>query len=457
MKDVILQFSGVLREWGFNLSTEDISNTLLMLGRGGIESPELVRNILKTIMLKSREKEEIFDHLFDLFFFNMGKKDYFEKVETDDPLFLYLLTGDASRLLEKIDSFLNSIVESGFEIKNFNAFMWRAITFLRISDAKGDFERFLRKFLEEGKISEEEFDRMFKNAIENLERLRRSLAELIEMRLIERGYSRRERLNALMKKEFYSMNEEELRELRRLSRDLGRALRIILSMRKRRSKKGVLDVRKTIRNSLSTDGVPFFLNFRKRRVKKPKLIILSDVSNSMRHSVEFFMRLLMAIRGEFSSVKIFTFVSECVDVTDFLKTLDMSDFMERLYKGEFLNIYSYTNYGTSLHQFMEDFSSLLTRKTTVIFIGDARSNYSEPGEREIKEMKKRVKHIYWLNPEPIYAWFTGDSEMKTFLKYIDSACVVRSLQDIWNFILDLYRRTSATPLRITGTPSWFTV
>ncbi|MEZ4549255.1 MAG: VWA domain-containing protein [Desulfobacterales bacterium] len=59
---------------------------------------------------------------------------------------------------------------------------------------------------------------------------------------------------------------------------------------------------------------------------------------------------------------------------------------------------------------------MLTKKILII-VGDARTNYHNPCERLLDEMRAKCRRVIWLNPEPEQFWGTGDSEMNTYKSY----------------------------------------
>ncbi len=433
---VVLEFAHMLRQWGIAVGPEQVEDALHALTVTGIHQREIVRNVLKMTMVAKRWEEEVFDMLFELHFMGMEFPPLLRATGDTSPALAFILFGDERKFLEILEQLVNAETPQGDQ-RMFGAFLWRVLTASGLASARDELRAFLNRLLEEGSISREEFEKLLEEGNTRISKLREKLRPLIEKMLVEKGVMRDRRVNSLVEREFYSLSDEELNELRLLCRHLGRQLRTVLSAARKHSRKGDLDVRRMLRESEGTDGVPFKLIYRQRRIKKPRLVILADVSSSMRHSLEFFLRILHAVREEFSSVRLFIFVNSCMEVSWIPWDRNPLDTLGHLAEKEGFDLYAYTNYGASLQSFMENYASALTRRTSVIFIGDGRSNYADPGEEVMKRMREIVRHIYWLNPEPVYGWVTGDSEMKTFIKYVDGAYVVRSLQDMWNFVRDL--------------------
>ena len=76
-----------------------------------------------------------------------------------------------------------------------------------------------------------------------------------------------------------------------------------------------------------------------------------------------------------------------------------------------------TDYGGALSNLERLTSSEIDRKTTILILGDARSNYGDPGVSALKRIHQKAKRVLWLNPEPRTFWNTGDSEMQKLGRY----------------------------------------
>ncbi|MDT7767415.1 MAG: uncharacterized protein QOI30_403, partial [Mycobacterium sp.] len=81
--------------------------------------------------------------------------------------------------------------------------------------------------------------------------------------------------------EFLRASGEQLRAMRRVVQPLARTLATRLAARRRRARAGAIDLRKTLRKSMSTGGVPIDLVLRKPRPARPELVVLCDVSGSV--------------------------------------------------------------------------------------------------------------------------------------------------------------------------------
>jgi len=81
---------------------------------------------------------------------------------------------------------------------------------------------------------------------------------------------------------------------------------------------------------------------------------------------------------------------------------------------------------------------LVTNKTTLLILGDARNNYNDPETGILRLLHERSKRVIWLNPEPPSFWGTGDSEMKRYLPYcslVRECSTVNHLERAVDFLL----------------------
>ncbi|TCK21062.1 vWA domain-containing protein [Pseudonocardia endophytica] len=218
--------------------------------------------------------------------------------------------------------------------------------------------------------------------------------------------------------EFLTAYADQLSQLRRTVHPLARRLASRLAVRRKRSKRGQLDMRRTLRRSMSTGGVPMNPAYRTRRPGRPELVILCDVSGSVAGFSHFTLLLVQALREQFSKVRVFAFV-ECTDeVTHlFAPGAELSGVMQRVLREAKLTAFDgHSDYGNALGGFAEHWGSTVTSKTSLLILGDGRTNYRDPNLRVLKRLAGQARHAHWLNPEPRRQWGSGDSAA---LRYAD--------------------------------------
>lgn len=192
----------------------------------------------------------------------------------------------------------------------------------------------------------------------------------------------------------------------------------------RGAKRGrTVDVRRTIRASLETGGVPFNLAYRPRRPRKPEIYVLCDVSTSVSSAATFFLSVLHALHDSFRKLRSFVFIERISEVTHvFEEERDFRKMAERVTsEGGVADVSGYTDYGRVWREFLDDVSADLGPRSTVIVLGDARTNGRPSAEDLFAKIADRANRTFWLNPEPELYWNYGDSVMNAYIPFCDGA------------------------------------
>jgi uncharacterized protein with von Willebrand factor type A (vWA) domain len=212
--------------------------------------------------------------------------------------------------------------------------------------------------------------------------------------------------------DFLRVTRADLAALRRAVYPLARRLATRLAARQRRGRRGRLDFRRTIRSSLSTGGVPVVTHHRPPRPHRPELVVICDISDSVASFAHFTLLLTFALREQFTKVRAFAFIDTLDEITRFFAPgTDVVDAMTRLTReANVARLSGRTNYGHAIEVFAERYAaSALGPRTSLLILGDARSNYGPLATRTLTGIVDRVRYAYWLNPEPRGDWDTGDS------------------------------------------------
>ncbi|WP_113704338.1 vWA domain-containing protein [Nonomuraea lactucae] len=210
--------------------------------------------------------------------------------------------------------------------------------------------------------------------------------------------------------DFLRATRADLARLRREVHPLARRLASRLVIRQRRGRRGRLDFRRTMRASLQTGGVPLTTHFRPPRPHRPELVVLCDTSDSVSSFAHFTLLLTYALREQFAKVRAFGFVDTVDEITRFFQPgADVVEAMSRLATEADMIRFGRTNYGHALERFAERYGDAVGPRTSLLILGDARSNYQPPALDVLKSLAARSRHAYWLNPEPRRQWNTGDS------------------------------------------------
>ncbi|MFI6507060.1 VWA domain-containing protein [Streptosporangium sp. NPDC050855] len=249
---------------------------------------------------------------------------------------------------------------------------------------------------------------------ENIERFTEAVSTDVRRRIAEdSGIERIARSSVrppLEQLDFLRVTKADLARLRREVHPLARRLAARLTVKHRLGHRGRLDFRRTVRASLSSGGVPLTTFNRPRRPHKPELVVLCDASDSVASFAHFTLLLTYALREQFAKVRAFGFVDTVDEITRFfVPGADVVEAMTRLTKEADMVRFGRTDYGHALEAFAERYGDSVGPKTSLLILGDARSNYQPPALDTLKRLARDARHAYWLNPEPTAQWDTGDS------------------------------------------------
>jgi uncharacterized protein with von Willebrand factor type A (vWA) domain len=216
--------------------------------------------------------------------------------------------------------------------------------------------------------------------------------------------------------EFLRASGEQLRQMRRVVAPLARTLATRLAARRRRSRRGEIDLRKTLRKSMSTGGVPIDVVLKKPHPARPELVVLCDVSGSVAGFSHFTLMLVSALRQQFSRVRVFAFIDTTDEVTDlFGPDADLAVAVQRITREA--GVYTrdgHSDYGHAFVSFLNDFPNVLSPRSSLLVLGDGRNNYRNPETDLLAHMVNASRHAHWLNPEPKHLWGSGDSAVPRY-------------------------------------------
>ncbi|MBV8445277.1 MAG: VWA domain-containing protein [Candidatus Dormibacteraeota bacterium] len=220
--------------------------------------------------------------------------------------------------------------------------------------------------------------------------------------------------------EFLRASADQLRQMRRVVAPLARRLATRLAARRRRSRAGEIDLRKTLRKSMNTGGVPIDVVLRKPRPARPELVVLCDVSGSVAGFSHFTLLLVHALRQQFSRVRVFAFIDTTDEVTDlFGPEADLALAVQRITREA--GVYTrdgHSDYGNAFTSFTEKYPEVLSPRSSLLVLGDGRNNYRNPAVEVLQRMVNESRHAHWLNPEPRHLWGSGDSAVPRYTDVI---------------------------------------
>jgi uncharacterized protein with von Willebrand factor type A (vWA) domain len=215
------------------------------------------------------------------------------------------------------------------------------------------------------------------------------------------------------------------------AQDLSQVHRVVAQLKKRLASHGrehrgrrrswQVDVRRTMRASLQTGGVPLELKYRPRRPRRPELYVLCDVSTSVTSASVFFLSVLHALHDQFRKLRSFVFVERISEVTDVFERERSFEVVSRRIATDagVADVSGYTDYGRVWLEFLDKVMDDLDPRSTVIVLGDARTNGREPHAPAFAQVSERAGRTFWINPEPRLYWNYGDSVMAAYEPHCD--------------------------------------
>ncbi len=282
----------------------------------------------------------------------------------------------------------------------------------------------------------ERADKLKQGRAQLLEDIQDFVERQIAMRTKNAGRLLRE--DALSRIRLSNLDRSDMKIMRNLIRRLAKRLASRHARRRKKSRRGMLDVRRTLRRNLSFDGNLFELAWRRTKVERPKLIVLCDVSGSVAAVSRFFLMFLYSLDEVMPRTRSFVFSNRAGEISDLMREGDVDEVMEqalRQYGG------GSTDYGMAMQDLAEATLDKIDHRTTVMVLGDARSNYGDPGHLVLKEIHQRARRVIWLNPEAEAVWDSGDSEMRRLGAYCTQVKMCNSIRHVERVLDDLLRQS----------------
>ena len=455
MVDLVLKFVSCARTAGLRVSTSEVLDCLGQLKLIDIlEEPQFAA-VLRANFAKSRREQQHFDRLYQIFFHELrqdasivGSEPLAEHIQDalqalassgkEDATFqavLDFLSGDPQPYFERLQQIGSNADNQNFGLAaNLSAVTRRLEIMLGLNAAEKLLELFFADHRDQ--INWEvrrDLIAHFKDRLESARRLlthdRRGYADNVN-----RNVSYRQRLDHLGEIHFASLTQKEVEAMREVIEQLVRKLKDTISRRFARRSRGVLDIKKTLRRAAGYQGIPMELFYRHHPLRKAKIVALCDVSGSVWSAARFMLNMLYSLQECFTQVRSFVFVAGLDEVTRVFEEHEINLAIEKILKEAGIEYNAATDYGLTFRQFKKHYMDILNKKTTLIIIGDGRNNYAHPEEAILDEMRERSRRVIWLNPETPYFWYTGDSEMRTYMAYCDEVRPCQNLNQLLDFI-----------------------
>lgn len=430
----LVEFVEALRKQGISVGpseTVDAGRVMAVLGLG---DREVLREGLACAVLRSPDHRDTYDAMFDLFFpAALGGKTVLaddeadsdeqglppEDVEAMREALLKLLTDnpDLAEMDERLTAMIAQIVESYGRYNSSRGpsySSYQALKAMSLDDLEGRLlAGLLAPYGDEPTPTQEQIAKSI--AAQRISQLRKMVEGETKRRTAEqlgREHVQMYGVPQLAENvEFLRASGEQLRQMRRVVAPLARTLATRLAARRRRARAGEIDMRKTLRKSMSTGGVPIDVVLKKPHPARPELVVLCDVSGSVAGFSSFTLMLVHALRQQFSRVRVFAFIDTTDEVTElFGPDADLAVAVQRITREA--GVYTrdgHSDYGNAFVSFLHKYPTALSPRSSLLVLGDGRNNYRNPETELLARMVNASRHAHWLNPEPKHLWGSGDS------------------------------------------------
>lgn len=451
----LLALVAALRENGVRVATQesqDAMRALTLLGADAFVEREGLAGVLRAVLVKRVDDEAVFDRVFALHFGALSEIDPLlsrpleealrargldpalagelaARLDGDGgPLARALLEGDADAVAELVRAALDDTDTEGLKTPlQIGYFTHRVLSRLGIDELEQALSR------EIASLAEGEAEAALRGAAsERLLALRRAGRAAVRQEYDKR-HGARDRARApadLLERPFHQLDLEDVRQMRLVVRRIAERLKARVKRREQRRRHGRLDVRRTLRASLATDGVPVRLCFRRRRRDRPELLVLCDVSDSVRSASIFMLQFAYSLAELFRRVRGFVFVDRLGEVTELFQSHPLEDAIAAVHEGRVVSVFANSDYGRALKELAAAHLESITRRTTVVILGDGRTNYRPDEAWIVAELRRRARAVLWLCPEARGTWGFGDSRMPAYARAATRSFEVRTLAEL---------------------------
>lgn len=277
---------------------------------------------------------------------------------------------------------------------------------------------------------------------ERLDSLRKDLAERTrafverQLALFGAGTRREIREGALRTAQLSSLDRRDFDRMHALVRDMAKRIASKYGRTRHRDRKGVLDIRRTIKRNMSFDSIPFRTVWKRKKIDKPKVMAICDVSGSVAQVARFLLLFLYTLTDTMRDIRSFAFSGDLIDVSEILEREEIEPAILKILEAVGFRS---TNYGKSLEDFDHLAMGDLDRKTTVIILGDARGNRNAARADLMEKIFNRASRVIWLNPEHRASWGTGDSDMLRYMPFCHTVATCGTVAHLERVVQELLR------------------
>jgi uncharacterized protein with von Willebrand factor type A (vWA) domain len=434
----LIAFCEQLRMEGLAVGTSEILDAFEALEHVPWTNPEDFREALAATVAKSQEDRRVFELLFDRFFFRVAEAEALSQGVGEGRRH----DGSERLDLDELREAIRQAIVEGNDGEMRDLARLAIAAFGRRGEGSGvvgvDVQRIRRSLglQTQSRATDESTDEPVLDR-EAITRFERHLRRELERGLIERtGKLPPSRPLAELDRALPTSPTQDLSAVHRAVAQLKRRLATAGQEQRGRRRASVVDIRRTMRASLETGGVPLRLRHRPKRPRRPEIYVLCDVSTSVTSASVFFLSVLHALHDSFRRLRSFVFIERISEVTDvFERERDFREISQKIsQEGGVADVSGYTDYGRVWLEFGELIADELDPRSTIIVLGDARTNGREPHADVFARVAERAGRTFWLNPEPRLYWNYGDSVMAAYERHCTGAFECWTTSHLENFV-----------------------
>src|SRR5467141_921208 len=413
------KFAGLLRQNGLRISPAEVADAAQATLLIGMEDRASFRGAPRSTLVKRGQDAAVFDRLFELYF--TGAKDLIDGLQgslldaLDQEKLNELELEEIARQLARMSPLSQALLTArtdqlarilrqatlSLDFRGLQSPLQRGFYARRLLQAAGgtEAEKELRQFLQtlrERGLDPAQLELASRKVSHTLQALEEAARRVADREQKARDPESRGD-KSLLHRSMASLTPDEVQRMRTVVRRLAE---------------------------------PYKLVFRARRPERPEIVVLCDVSDSVRNVSRLMLQFVYTLQELYARVRSFVFVSDIGEVTHLFRKTDVSTAVDLATAGRVINLSANSNYGHALQLFHDTWLGSITRRTTIIVIGDGRTNYNPPNAWVLGEIKRKCRRLIWLCPEEEHSWGFGDSEMPLYARHCHRVESVRSLDDL---------------------------
>lgn len=439
------RFVHALRAADVDVSPAETLDAFQVAGHVGLHDRSLLQNALRLTLAKTVEEKAAFDRCFPAFF---------EGLTVQQPMKRSVLRDvDTTEFMRRVESLdrpvLADVVRSALDANH------TLLSRLMVQHVNGDALDAMRQLRDKSPVVNAAASAL---GLPALDQLRSGGGELATAAAHVQNYVK-EQLKAWVDRQYLlrvdatgqrtllaaalTSNLQQLppayhaeveRVVARLADRLARRHR----RRRKRDRRGQLDVRRMLRSNVAWEGTPVRLHWRRQKRERATVYLVCDISNSVSQISRFLLLLLFKLQAVLPTVRSFAFSNRLGEITGRFDSQPPSTAIESAIldfgRGT-------TDYGAAMLDLHGLIGRDVNRRSTLIFLGDARSNHFPARADLLRGLSRQAGQTWWLTPETADRWDTGDCVLRQYSPWCRGVLTCNRLADIERFTEQLLERT----------------